>query len=566
MRLNKYLKVIKELGAGASGQVYLCSYDKENFSKLVAVKKINQDQNKEASLKEALINSALIHPNIVQIYDVLADETGQLLLVYEYIEGVSLRDYLKSNKRIEKETALYIFFNLLRGLEYLHRNNIIHHDLSPRNIMIGIHEEVKILDFGLSQVSEDNDIKEEKNISGSLSYYDPYLIQTKASFDKEADLFSACLIFYELLSSYKLFNSNSPFDLLNQLREFKKIEDEDLELIGDDKLESLLKKSLSLDRKDRLSLEEIKNRISTYKTKAPSIQYNLVENETVTIANKEIKKKNKSNPYYIYVSVFVLCLAIWIGVFLLKKQKEALFFIKVTNQIYKAQIPSYYEKIKNYHDIHQLFSAQACDYFYYSFISSAILLDEENSKKFKVNKENHKKYLERYIQASPVFLEKCDNRRYKEVQIMLSNFDYDKEQSLKSIINFHEKDIVLLGSYEQASNWQKNNLYLASKSIKYDLFTMEYQDQNITACNELSQVAFVHKIIDPLFNLEELENFSILGVEKNKALSIEGIYDDLLMMNSFSDQFKNMNFCFFSLKKGSMHSYYGKLEFEAIKE
>jgi serine/threonine protein kinase len=85
MKLNDNITVIKDLGAGAFGQVYLCKYQKDGFSKEVAVKKVNNQDNKEKVIKEALLNSELNHPNIVQIYNVEFDSNNNILFIYEYV-------------------------------------------------------------------------------------------------------------------------------------------------------------------------------------------------------------------------------------------------------------------------------------------------------------------------------------------------------------------------------------------------------------------------------------------------------------------------------------------------
>jgi serine/threonine protein kinase len=144
------------IGAGGMGEVYR-GWD-ERLERRVAVKmirspKLVHDTARARFLREARLLSKLDHPNICRIYDVIEDESGSYL-VLELIEGRTLRDAFPE---IDAAGAVRIAETVARVLAFAHERNIIHRDLKPDNIMLTAAGEVKVLDFGLARLVQQDD-------------------------------------------------------------------------------------------------------------------------------------------------------------------------------------------------------------------------------------------------------------------------------------------------------------------------------------------------------------------------------------------------------------------------
>ncbi len=156
---NKY-KLIKLIGHGGMGEVFLGEVlGSHGFKRRIAVKLLPRDLRKEELFREAFINEArtlakISHPNLVKVFD-FGDEGDRLFLCMEHIKGYSLRELInlteKWGERIPLEIVVKVVVEILEGLNYIHGMGVIHGDLTPKNIMIGMNGEFKILDFGLSR-------------------------------------------------------------------------------------------------------------------------------------------------------------------------------------------------------------------------------------------------------------------------------------------------------------------------------------------------------------------------------------------------------------------------------
>jgi eukaryotic-like serine/threonine-protein kinase len=201
------------LGAGGMGQVYRA--EDSTLKRVVAVKRMApqwqfEERDRQRFLKEAQRASALNHPNIAAIYDVLQNK-GEILLVMEYVEGVTLRQ--RMNLPISIEEFLDIAIQCAEGLGAAHEQRIVHGDIKPENIMLTPAKRVKILDFGVAKrfaYSDPNDATESltTSLSGTPAYMAPEVL-TQKPYDGRADLFSLGLVFYEMLGGRQPFQSDS---------------------------------------------------------------------------------------------------------------------------------------------------------------------------------------------------------------------------------------------------------------------------------------------------------------------------------------------------------------------
>ncbi|MFP6684350.1 MAG: serine/threonine-protein kinase, partial [Polyangiaceae bacterium] len=183
-------RVIERLAAGGMAEVFLGeSAGLEGFKKLVAIKRVLPHLSEKKRfiamfLDEARLSAHLSHSNIVQVFDIgVGDNT--YFIVMEYVDGADLKavnSYLrKANKPFPLEAAVYITTKVCEGLAYAHAQtnadgealNAVHRDMSPPNVLMSKHGEVKIADFGLAKASTQLEKSEVGIIKGKFSYLSP---------------------------------------------------------------------------------------------------------------------------------------------------------------------------------------------------------------------------------------------------------------------------------------------------------------------------------------------------------------------------------------------------------
>jgi len=207
--------ISKRLGAGGMGQVY--GAEDTTLKRHVAIKRMAPHANSTAAdhkrlLKEAQRASALNHPNVGAIYDVV-EHAGELWLVMEYVEGETLRHRL--SQPISTEEFFSIASQCCEGLQAAHEKGIIHGDIKPDNIMLTAGNRVKILDFGVARRAwSSNPDEATKSMvtmtasGGTPAYMAPEVLLQQPD-DGRSDLFSMGLVFYEMLGGDQPFRSES---------------------------------------------------------------------------------------------------------------------------------------------------------------------------------------------------------------------------------------------------------------------------------------------------------------------------------------------------------------------
>jgi serine/threonine protein kinase len=194
-------EIIEELGHGGMGAVYKAQDTK--LDRFVALKFLPADQiateeNKARFIQEAKAASALNHPNVCTIHDIQEDD-GQLFLVMEYIDGVTLRD---NSQNLTEKKILDIGTQVAEGLAAAHEKGIVHRDIKPENIMIRKDGIAQIMDFGLAKLHEKAGVSrltKAGTTMGTLGYMSPEQVQGLET-DHRTDIFSFGVVMYELLA------------------------------------------------------------------------------------------------------------------------------------------------------------------------------------------------------------------------------------------------------------------------------------------------------------------------------------------------------------------------------
>ena len=215
MKIGQIIKeryeIVEILGEGGMAFVYKAR-DKQ-LQRDVAIKTlkpnyVNQEKFVDRFRREAQTAANLNHPNIVQIFDWgIEDEP---YFVMEYIEGNTLTSIISGNRTVGLNDILYIGSQVANGLKEAHKHGLVHRDIKPGNIMITPDGKVKVTDFGIvSLQNEESDITKTGAVLGTASYISPEQAQGKAvSF--ESDLYSLGTVLYELIAGRPPFTGDSP--------------------------------------------------------------------------------------------------------------------------------------------------------------------------------------------------------------------------------------------------------------------------------------------------------------------------------------------------------------------
>lgn len=245
-------RIIKEIGEGAFGKVYLANHILLNVDIVLKCGLID-DPN---IVREVYYHRQLKHENIVKLYEIIKTER-HLWLVLEYCEGNELFYYIYEQRKLDIETCKKIFIQILNGIKYVHSLNLSHRDLKLENILLADRKKkiVKLTDFGF--VREYNPLKRQflSTVCGTTVYMAPELLKNEKYLGFSIDIWSLGIILFTMLYG------EMPFDEDDDLKtKFKIIHEDPLykDSIPQDAI-NLLKKILSKDPHVRPNLTEILN-------------------------------------------------------------------------------------------------------------------------------------------------------------------------------------------------------------------------------------------------------------------------------------------------------------------
>lgn len=204
-------EILEEVGKGGMAVVYKAKC--KLLNRIVAVKVLRSDlDGSDEFIKrfnvEAQSAASLTHPNIVSIYDVGTD--GDIhYIVMEYVEGETLKNYIKENGRLSWKKALSVTMKICGALEEAHKKHIVHRDIKPHNIIVMPDETVKVTDFGIARASGNATLSVDDDVLGSVHYFSPE--QARGGFvDEKSDIYSLGVVLYEMLTGKVPFVGESP--------------------------------------------------------------------------------------------------------------------------------------------------------------------------------------------------------------------------------------------------------------------------------------------------------------------------------------------------------------------
>ncbi|VEU41178.1 unnamed protein product [Pseudo-nitzschia multistriata] len=208
----------KNLGIGAFGKVKLATHVVTGHK--VAVKILNKAKIKQLGMEEKVQREINIlhlctHPHIIRLYEVI-DTPTDIFLVNEYVSGGELFDYIVSKGRLSADEARNFFHQIISGVEYCHFQKIVHRDLKPENLLLDANDNIKIADFGLSNLMRDGDFL--RTSCGSPNYAAPEVISGHLYAGPEVDVWSCGVILYALLCGSLPFDDESIPNLFKKIK------------------------------------------------------------------------------------------------------------------------------------------------------------------------------------------------------------------------------------------------------------------------------------------------------------------------------------------------------------
>ncbi len=208
MMIGDRYEILEKIGTGGMSDVYKAKDHKLN--RFVAVKVLKQEFSENANFVskfrvEAQAAAGLMHPNIVNVYDV-GEEQDIYYIVMELVEGITLKKYIEKKARLSVKEAISIAIQVSMGIESAHNNHIIHRDIKPQNIIISKEGKVKVTDFGIAKAATSNTIT--SNVMGSVHYTSPEQARGGYS-DEKSDIYSLGITMFELLTGPVPFNGET---------------------------------------------------------------------------------------------------------------------------------------------------------------------------------------------------------------------------------------------------------------------------------------------------------------------------------------------------------------------
>jgi serine/threonine protein kinase len=205
-----------ELGRGAQSTVYL-GFDPQ-LQREVAIKTVHFSQpspeQNRTLLDEARLVSQLRHPNIVPIYEA-GEADGDLYLVFEYVPGKSLAEFLRDSGALSPVKAISILRPILDALAHAHAQGIVHRDLKPSNILLDDNGTPRVMDFGIAARVGEGD-PELSQYSGTPAYMAPEYVDRR-EVSPRGDVFAAGLVLYELLTGQRAVSGDNIFQVMHRI-------------------------------------------------------------------------------------------------------------------------------------------------------------------------------------------------------------------------------------------------------------------------------------------------------------------------------------------------------------
>lgn len=206
--LGERYEVISKIGAGGMADVY--KGKDTMLNRYIAIKVLKKEYREDETFvrkfrSEAQAAAGLMHPNIVNVYDV-GEDRGLYYMVMELVEGITLKSYIDKKGALSAREVISIAIQMCAGIEAAHKHHIIHRDIKPQNIMISKDGKVKVTDFGIARATTSHTVS--SNAMGSVHYTSPEQARGGIS-DAKSDIYSVGITLYEMITGELPFDGDS---------------------------------------------------------------------------------------------------------------------------------------------------------------------------------------------------------------------------------------------------------------------------------------------------------------------------------------------------------------------
>lgn len=207
--LGKRYEILNRIGSGGMADVYKGKDHKLN--RFVAIKVLKSDFRSDETfiqkfLSEAQAAAGLMHPNVVNVYDVGQDR-GLYYMVMELVEGITLKEYIEKKGRLSAKETISISIQMVTGIQAAHNQHIVHRDIKPQNIIISKDGKVKVTDFGIARATTSSNTIS-TSVMGSVHYTSPEQARGGVV-DEKSDIYSAGITMYEMVTGHVPFDGDS---------------------------------------------------------------------------------------------------------------------------------------------------------------------------------------------------------------------------------------------------------------------------------------------------------------------------------------------------------------------
>jgi len=212
--LNNRYEIIEKIGGGGMAEVYKARC--RVLDRFVAIKVLRsefvEDEEFISKFKdESQAAAKLNHNNIVNIYDTGIDDNIHYI-VMEYVEGTTLKEYIKNNKPLDIKESINIASQIAEALRHAHANKIIHRDIKPQNILITEDKLAKVGDFGIARAISEKTITNSDKSIGSVHYFSPE--QARGGYvDNRTDIYSLGVVLFEMVTGRVPFDGETPISV-----------------------------------------------------------------------------------------------------------------------------------------------------------------------------------------------------------------------------------------------------------------------------------------------------------------------------------------------------------------
>ena len=211
LKLDGRYQITELIGVGGMSDVYKGVDIMENRTVAVKILKREFSENEEFVRyfrNESRAIAVLSHPNIVKIFDVGYEHDLQYI-VMEYINGITLKECIEQKGMLQWRECVHYTIQILRALQLAHDRGIIHRDIKPQNVMLLADGTIKVMDFGIACFSRQNAGSNTERTMGSVHYVSPEQARGERT-DERGDLYSVCVMMYEMLTGRKPFDGETP--------------------------------------------------------------------------------------------------------------------------------------------------------------------------------------------------------------------------------------------------------------------------------------------------------------------------------------------------------------------